>query len=190
MTAIAETGITTGKFIRRGIDGSFWSTGLTAFEAYNSSNIALYGISGTETGVTGIYTATDPSNLSEGDFIFVKAAGSSLVVSDLTNGIRWQNPVGPKSASVVIMANGVITAASIADGAITESKILLPDEVSGRPTTILGMIRRTFQWISNKRIRDRSSGAVSLRNDDDSNTLENQTQSTSGTIDIQSGGVP
>jgi hypothetical protein len=98
MTGYAESGITTAKFVRRrASDGAFWNTsGTPAFEAYNASNIAQYGIAGTETGATGIYTATDPSDSTAGDFLFVKAAGSNLVVSDLTNGLRWQDVAGPR----------------------------------------------------------------------------------------------
>lgn len=94
MTGIAETGITNPKFVRRRLsDGAFWSTVSSAFESYNAANIANYGIVGVETGVTGIYTATDPAETISGDYLMLKAAGANLVVSDLTTGIRWQEKV-------------------------------------------------------------------------------------------------
>lgn len=95
MTGYAETGVSTMKFIRRRkSDGAYWSTsGTPAFEAYNASHIANYGIAATEDGSTGIYTATDPADTTEGDYLLVKAAGASLIVSDLLNG-RWQDRVG------------------------------------------------------------------------------------------------
>lgn len=69
------------------------------------------------------------------------------------------------------------SAMTLADGAITEAKITTPGEAAGRPTGILAMIRRIFEWGDNKRTRDRTSGVVSLRNAADSANLETQTQS-------------
>ncbi len=77
----------------------------------------------------------------------------------------------------------------IENGAITEAKIALPAETSGRPTTLLGMVRRLFEWSANKRTRDRDTGTVLLRNAADSATLETQTQSTSGNTDTITKGV-
>ena len=95
MTGYAETGLTTAAFIRRRkSDGYWWSTaGTPAFEAYNASNIANYGIAATEVGSTGIYTATDPAESTEGDCLLVKKAGASLTVSDVATGGRWQADV-------------------------------------------------------------------------------------------------
>jgi hypothetical protein len=75
------------------------------------------------------------------------------------------------------------------DGAITETKITTPNEAAGRPTGTLAMIRRLFEWASNKRTRDRNTGTVLLRNSTDNGTLETQTQSTIGTTDSQTQGV-
>lgn len=96
---------------------------------------------------------------------------------------------GRMDASVGAMAVNTLTTAAIADGAITEAKIATPTETAGRPTGILGMIRRLFEWMANKRTRNRTSGDVVLRNAADSATLETQTQSTSGDVDTQTKGV-
>jgi hypothetical protein len=85
------------------------------------------------------------------------------------------------------------SAMTLADGAITEAKISTPAEAAGRPTGILGMVRRIFEWRTNKRVRTRSTGALELRNEADDATLETQTQSTAGgvgsEVDTQTKGV-
>lgn len=131
MTAYAETGITTGKFVRRRrSDGYFWNTsGTPAFEVYNSAHIADYGIAGTETGATGVYTATDPASTTMGDFLFVKAAGASLAVGDLTTGQRWQDFIGfPETVS---LAAGAITDSTFATTADPSTLPSRDDIVSG-----------------------------------------------------------
>lgn len=95
---------------------------------------------------------------------------------------------GGAVTTVTTTAN-VSTVNGLAAGVITESSIATPAEASGRPTGILGMIRRMFEWDHNKRTRDRSTGTVLLRNAADSATLETQTQSTTGTTDSQTQGV-
>lgn len=101
-----ETGITTGKYtLIRQADGFWWNTsGTPAFEAYNAANIASYGIAATETGATGIYTATNPSDTTPAYFAFVKAAGASLAVADLQTGLRWTGNTGPLPTSAVTLA--------------------------------------------------------------------------------------
>ncbi len=80
-------------------------------------------------------------------------------------------------------------AMALTTGAISETTITAPAEAAGRPTGILGMVRRLFEWGSNKRTRNRSTGDVLLRDATDATTLETQTQSTSGTTDTQTQGV-
>ncbi len=93
MTGYAETGLLHPQMIRRRkSDGAFWNG--AAFEAYNASNIATYGIAAAETGVTGVYTATDPADTVAGDFLLIAAAGASLVVSDVATNLRWQDAAG------------------------------------------------------------------------------------------------
>jgi hypothetical protein len=83
-------------------------------------------------------------------------------------------------------------AMTLADGAITDAKITIPAEASGRPTTALGMLRRIFEWFGNKRIRTRATGVVQLRNAADDGNLVTATQSTAGgagvEVDTQSAG--
>lgn len=96
MTGYAETGLSNPKFVRRrASDGAWWSTaGTPAFESYNASNIASYGITAAETGSTGVYTATDPAETTTGDYVLVAAAGASLAVSDVATNVRWQGDSG------------------------------------------------------------------------------------------------
>lgn len=72
------------------------------------------------------------------------------------------------------------------------ASIATPAEAAGRPTTLLGMLRRLFEWRGNKRIRDRATGVVQLRNAADDGDLETATQSTTGTtpneVDTQTQG--
>src|SRR5262245_15559197 len=105
LTGYAETGIAAAnvKFVRRRrSDGAFWNG--AAFETYNPAAIAAYGLAGAETGATGIYTATDPAETVEGDFLFVKSAGAALAVPDLTAGLRWQDRAGPGTATLAANA--------------------------------------------------------------------------------------
>lgn len=95
LTAQASTGISNPKFVRfRRSDGAVWNTsGTPAFESYSAGNIANYGIAATETGATGYYTVTDPADTTEGDYLLVSAAGSSLAVTDLANNVQWTGEV-------------------------------------------------------------------------------------------------
>lgn len=105
------------------------------------------------------------------------------------------NITAASGVAVGSLGTGVITTASINDGAITEAKIATPAEATGQPTGILGMIRRLFEsspW-GNKRVRLRTTGSARLRNAADSADLVSVTQSSttvgSDTTDTQTKGV-
>ncbi len=66
--------------------------------------------------------------------------------------------------------------------------LLTPAETAGRPTNILGMLRRLWEGRHNKRTRNRSTGAIVIRNSNDTGTLESATQGTSGSTDTQTQG--
>ncbi len=83
----------------------------------------------------------------------------------------------------------VTTVNGLAAGVITEASIATPAEVSGRPTGILGMMRRLFEGRHNKRTRNRTSGVVTIRNALDSGNLETATQSTAANTDTQTAGA-
>lgn len=97
--------------------------------------------------------------------------------------------INAKTTNLPASPAAVGSAMTLANGAITEDTITTPAETAGRPTGILGMIRRVFECAANKRTRDRATGTVLLRNEADDATLETQTQSTSGTLDTQTKGV-
>lgn len=61
--------------------------------------------------------------------------------------------------------------------------LVAPVEVAGRPSDLLGMIRRLFEGRHNKRTRNRTSGAMAIRDEADANDLEQATQSTAGAVD-------
>lgn len=133
-----ESGITTGKFVRRRkSDGAYWSTVGVAFEAYNAANIANYGIAATENGVSGDYSATDPAETTEGDYRFVKAAGASLAVSDLISGIRWHDRAGPEAGVAVLdLAAGVETGLTVRQ-ALRLITAISAGKLSGAATTTI-----------------------------------------------------
>lgn len=81
--------------------------------------------------------------------------------------------------------NNWLTTAGIADGAITDAKITVPNEGAGNPTGILGMLRRVFEWRKNKKTRNRTTGVVTLRNAADDGNLVTYTQSTASTTDTE-----
>jgi hypothetical protein len=81
-----------------------------------------------------------------------------------------------------------LTQVGLADGAITDAKITFPPETAGRPTTFLAAMRRVWEWATNKRTRNRTTGIVSLQNAADTSTLETQTQSTVDVVDTQTQG--
>ncbi len=80
-------------------------------------------------------------------------------------------------------------AMGLVNGAITDAKITFPGEAAGRPTTALAVLRRVWEWVANKRTRDRSTGTLLLRNAADDGTLETQTQSTASTTDTVTKGA-
>lgn len=72
---------------------------------------------------------------------------------------------------------------------VEAAELATPAEAVGRPDTLNGMLRRAFEWVANKRSRDRSTGTVLLKGADDTTTIETQTQSTTGSTDAQSKGA-
>lgn len=73
-----------------------------------------------------------------------------------------------------------LNAATISDGAITDSTIILPPQAAGIPTGVLGYVRRIGeiigQFVPVK--RNRTTGVVDVRKADDSGSLQSGTQST------------
>lgn len=124
------------------------------------------------------------------------ATSAAAAATDTTN-IKTRLPgalvAGRIDSSVGAMAANVLTTTAIADDAITDAKIAVPAETAGRPTRVLAMLRRAWEWTTNKRIRSRATGAVQLRNAADSADLETQTQSTTGStgseVDTQTKGA-
>lgn len=81
------------------------------------------------------------------------------------------------------------TPVTLADGSITDAKIVWPAEAPGRPGTALASMRRVWEWVANRRTRDRATGSLLLYADNGVTVLETQTQSTVGTVDQQTEGA-
>jgi hypothetical protein len=92
------------------------------------------------------------------------------------------NVTGNVGGKVLGGGAGIITGtgvqAQLPAGAISEATITTPAEAQGRPAGVLGMIRRVFEWGSNKRVRNRTAGIVQLLGANDTTVLETQTQTT------------
>lgn len=67
------------------------------------------------------------------------------------------------------------------DLALNTGTVSLPPESAGRPATLLGMVRRLFEWACNKKTRNRATGAKSVYGADGVTVLETQTQSSTTT---------
>lgn len=92
-------------------------------------------------------------------------------------------PASPAAVgSAMTLANGAITTASIADGAITDAKFTVPT-VSGVATGILGMIVQTFRRFFGKTTLTTSQ--LKTFADDGSTVVTTQTVSDDGTTQTQ-----
>lgn len=124
----------------------------------------------------------------------VNQTGDSFAI--VNNGAHGNAAIKTETAAIKAKTDNLPTSPAavgsqmnLVDNAITEAKISTPVETAGRPTGILAMIRRIFEWQSNRRQRDRSTGAVTLSNAAETGVLETQTQSTSDNVDTISKGA-
>ena len=139
---IAPTGtsaLSNPKFVRfRASDGAVWSTaGTPAFEAYNASNIANYGIAGAEIGSTGIYQVTDPAEGTFGDWLFVAAAGSSLAVSDLVSNIYYTGESDSKDVTATGSGASAEEVWSYSSRKLTSGPAIVNDNIEYEAWTIV-----------------------------------------------------
>lgn len=134
-------------------------------------------------------TVSDKTGFSLANGSLVTATLGTFVLAKTTN-ITGFNDI---AATAIVSSGAINTAAgvvstvasvtAIATGGITEASIATPAESATQPTGILGMIRRLWEKSSLKRTRNRTTGAMALRNAADSSDLETAQQSTSGTTD-------
>jgi len=179
--AVADTGATTTVF----------KTNISkANDFYNDALIVF--TSGALTGqsrpiadfaqTNGVITVDEPftSAPANGDTFTIQVTHVHPV-SQIQSGLATLAAVGsPMQAGSTVV---------LTDGSITEAKFTTPAETAGRPTGILGMIRRLFEGRHNKRTRNRTTGVVTIRNAADTGDLETATQSTSGVTDTMTGGA-
>lgn len=129
---------------------------------------------------TGVYrSAVTLPALAAGDV-------ADLLISATVGGVADNAVVWSDTKDLAVDSTGGV---SLADGAITEAKIATPAEAAGRPTGVLGMLRRVFEWAANRRTRDRATGDVTLYGADDATEIETQTQSTASDVDTQTRGA-
>jgi hypothetical protein len=93
---------------------------------------------------------------------------------------------GNSGGSGVVLTRG--TAAGH-DLVLTNFDISTPPATAGRPTSIMAMIRRLFEWSSNKKTRDTSNGQKKVFDTDLATILETQVQSTTGSVDQETQGA-
>jgi hypothetical protein len=176
--------------VRRCIDGTFAAGGGTVTEdstngwykyamsqADTNGNDISFNFTGTGAvpqTVNIITTAADPTNATTFGIGNLDAAVSSR---------------STYAGGAVASVTAAVTVSGFNSGAITDSTFTFPAESAGRPTGFLSAMRRLFEWQTNKRTRDRSTGNLLLRNAADSATLETQTQSTASTVDTITQGV-
>ena len=129
---------------------------------------------------SGTRTLTAQSD-SSGVTTLLSRVGSAITISS--------GKVATTLAAADVSGNLPANVTTMTSGVITDSSFSVPSEFTGRPTGVLGMVRRMFEKMSNKKTRDRSTGVVLLRNEADTTTLETQTQATVGTLDSITKGV-
>ncbi len=129
---------------------------------------------------TGVYKAavTLPT-LAVGDVVDLRISATVNSVTD--NAVVWRD-----TKDLLIDASGKT---SPADGSITDATITLPAEAAGRPATFLAVLRRAWEWVTNKVTRERTTGVMTLYGSDNTTVLETRTQSTTDTLDAISKGA-
>ena len=133
-----------------------------------------------------------------GDFAVASSIGKSLytagVVPGNSSGLALTSAVAAVQSDVddiqtrlpAALVGGRMDASvgACAANSITDAAIAVPVETAGRPSRILAMIRRLWEWQTNKRTRDQGTGVVDLLATQPSATiLETQTQATVGDVD-------
>lgn len=130
------------------------------------------------------------------------AISSCAPASTALSAVRWTNalatalgtlashdPGAILASTTNITAAAGIAVSSLGAGVITEASIATPVEATGRPTGMLGMMRRLYERWSNKRTRNRTTGAKVLYGANGTTVLETSTQSTSGVTDQETQGA-
>lgn len=200
------TGYTLYAIVSDPLTGYWWNG--SAFEAPLTANWALYPVTMNQQSTTGAYYGDLPAVVAGNyDILIYRRVGGSPAVTDgpplAVVSLSWDSDSESTFIDVLTattniqsripssLVSGRIDASvgHMQNGVVTEAAITTPAESAGRPTGILGMIRRIFEWKSNLRTRDRDTGTVLLRNAGDTATLESQTQSTSSNVDTQTKGV-
>ncbi len=188
--AINLTSSTTHGFYSAG-GGS--GSGIYAIGSANGNGMYLQGGSTSGSGLyakavgnsdqdSGIY-ATCFGTLGSGLYVEAKHGGHGIWAESEGSGDAFHMDVG--GAGVGLRADSLtVTGVTTLTGDITA-----PAQTAGRPTKILGMLRRVFEWTANKKTRNRTTGDKIVYGVDGTTVLETQTQSTSGVTDQETKGA-
>lgn len=169
--------------------GQVWNG--IAFVTYATANLSSYAINLAQQGTaSGFYVGNMPS-IANGVYGLVAydRAGGAPAESDTLIGTESMQWSGWAVIALPPLPAAVGSQMNLTDGAITDAKITMPAEAAGRPSTALAIIRRAWEWISNKRDRNSSTGDMKLYGADNVTVLESQTQSTVGATDSISKGA-
>jgi len=171
-----RTGLTGAYFILYGQSGTIWNG--TAFVTYSTSARNTGAVPATVARADGAYLADLPAGAGT-DFsyaLFARSGGSPAETDELV--------AGPAE---------YVSRVNLQAGAITDAAITFPAEAAGRPTTFLAAVRRVWEWTTNRRVRNRTSGDKVLYGADNVTVLETQTQSTTvvgpDTVDAETKGA-
>lgn len=165
----APTGLTLKAKIVGYSTGQVWNG--SAMENYVTAHYSTYQITMTEQGTaSGLYVGQFPTIIPAGDYsISVRKVVDGTEVNDV--------PVG---VGDLVLWDGTNLGSLLT---------IMPVEAAGRPATILGTLRRAWEWCTNLVTRDRSTGVETLYGADNTTVLERRTQSTTGNVDQISKGA-
>jgi hypothetical protein len=160
-------------FILKDSGGQVRSSG-TTFSAYSTANRNSGAITATGR-ADGSYVASMPLVVAGTYYyeMFQRLGGSPAETDTLLAGpgtIQWDG-------------TAVVPVGTLNNGAITDAKISLPAEAAGLATGILGMIRRVWESVTNKRDRNVVTGVERLYGADNTTVIQTRTQSTASDLD-------
>lgn len=148
--------------------GNWWNTSTNSFEAYNLSNIALYGIATTAVASIGsysLYGLTYPSSLPTGHYNvgYVVSTGSSLQVSDFppvaNQSVQWDGTSDISNATDYL-STAEKTQLSTAATSLQASSYAAPPTTAENAAAVAGAILVT----SANKLNTDSAGKVAVNN--------------------------
>ena len=161
---LGTTGLTVkGRF--RAFAGTVWNgTTLVTFDDAAAA-LGTYDVAAPDQG-GGFYRVTVPAALPVGAYLLTywnRTGGVNLLIGAEPGPVFW---------------NGTALV-----------QFHTPAEAAGRPGDLAAMMRRVFEWTSNRKTRSRATGAKVVYGTDGTTALETQTQSTAASVDQETQGA-